>query len=73
MRCCQGDSPGAKFLNILLEYVPGGAVVCGDPFSEHLGAAGSISQLLVSFGAFSEKVIKHYTHQVDFDRSDRSC
>jgi len=44
----EGDSPGAKFLNILLEYVPG----------------GSISQLLCSFGAFGEKVIQLYTHQI---------
>jgi len=44
----EGESPGAKYLNILLEYVPG----------------GSISQLLCSFGAFGEKVIKLYTHQI---------
>lgn len=39
---------GTQILNILLEYVPG----------------GSISQLLGSFGAFSEQVIRHYTKQI---------
>jgi len=44
----RSEGEDTKILNILLEYVPG----------------GSISQLLVSFGAFGENVIRLYTRQI---------
>jgi len=44
----RSEGEDTKILNILLEYVPG----------------GSISQLLESFGAFGEAVIKIYTRQI---------
>jgi len=44
----RSEGEDTKILNILLEYVPG----------------GSISQLLESFGAFGEHVIRLYTRQI---------